>query len=124
MTNMLKKIRKTSERGQAIILIAFSIVGLVAIVGLMIDGGILLIEYARLKRGIDSASIAAASQFRKGFDGADLEKAGEEFLKFNQSDADVTIFTCDIPDTTLGRNSMLRWASRNANWCASLPTDT
>ena len=68
MKNMLKKIRKKSERGQAIILIAFAIVGLVAIVGLMTDGGMTLIEYARLKRGIDSASIAAASQFRKGFD--------------------------------------------------------
>jgi hypothetical protein len=100
MKTMLKKIRKNSERGQAIILIAFAIVGLVAIVGLMIDGGILLIEYARLKRGIDSASIAAASQFRKNFVADDLKTAGEEFLKFNQSDADVTIFTCDIPNTT------------------------
>jgi hypothetical protein len=100
MKNIFGKIRKNSERGQAIILIAFAIVGLVAIVGLMIDGGILLIEYARLKRGIDAASIASASQFRKGFDGADLEKAGEEFLQFNQSVADVTIYTCDAPDTT------------------------
>jgi len=97
MKNMLKKIHKTSERGQAIILIAFSIVGLVAIVGLMIDGGIMLIEYARLKRGIDAASIAAASQFRKDFAGEDLVKAGEEFLKFNQADADITIFTCSCP---------------------------
>jgi hypothetical protein len=99
MKNILQKIRKNSERGQAIILIAFSLVGLVAIVGLMIDGGILLVEYARLKRGIDSASIAAASQYRKGFVGADLEKAGEEFLQFNQAVADVTISTCDYPDT-------------------------
>jgi len=65
----------------------------------MIDGGMTLLEYARLKRGIDSASIAAASQFRKGFVGADLEKAGQEFLKFNQSDAPVSIFTCDYPGT-------------------------
>lgn len=96
---MFKNLRKHSERGQAIILIAFSIVGLVAIVGLMIDGGIMLIEYARLKRGLDAASIAAASQFRKGFNGDDLEKAGEEFMKFNQSVADITIFTCDTPGT-------------------------
>jgi hypothetical protein len=98
--NISGKIRKNSERGQAIILIAFAIVGLVAIVGLMIDGGILLIEYARLKRGIDAASIASASQFRKDFVGSDLEKAGEEFLKFNQSVADVTVYTCDTPGTT------------------------
>jgi hypothetical protein len=99
MKNILNKIRKNSERGQAIILIAFSLVGMIAIVGLMIDGGILLIEYARLKRGIDAASIAAASQFRKDFVSADLERAGEEFLHLNQSDADVTIFTCNYTDT-------------------------
>ena len=74
MKYIFEKIRKNSERGQAIILVAFSIVGLVAILGLMIDGGILLIEYARLKRGIDAASIAAASQFRKDFTSADLVK--------------------------------------------------
>jgi len=95
MKNILNKIHKGSERGQAIILVAFAIVGLVAIVGLMIDGGILLIEYARLKRGIDSASIAAASQFRKDFNADDLVMAGKEFLKFNQSDADVFISICD-----------------------------
>jgi hypothetical protein len=95
MKTMLKKIRKNSERGQAIILIAFAIVGLVAIVGLMVDGGILLIEYARLKRGIDSASIAAAAQFRKNFVADDLQKAGEEFLQFNQSTSEVTISICD-----------------------------
>ncbi len=100
MNNLLKKIRKTSERGQAIILIAFALVGMVAIVGLMIDGGILLIEYARLKRGIDAASIAAASQFRKGFVGADMRKAGEEFLQFNQSVSEVQIYTCDYPGTS------------------------
>jgi len=98
---MLKKIRKNSERGQAIILVAFAIIGMVAMVGLMIDGGILLIEYARLKRGIDSASIAAAAQFRKSFTGDEMTKAAEEFLKFNQADAEVTIFTCAYPPKIL-----------------------
>ncbi len=99
MKNILKENHSNSERGQAIILVAFAIIGLVAIVGLMIDGGILLIEYARLKRGIDAASIAAASQFRKDFNADDLVMAGEEFLKFNQSDATVSIFTCNAPGT-------------------------
>jgi hypothetical protein len=101
MKSMNKKIRKNSERGQAIILVAFAIVGLVAIVGLMIDGGMLLIEYARLKRGIDAASIASASQFRKGFSRDDLVKAGQEFLKFNQSDAAVEIHICRDPVTNV-----------------------
>ncbi len=103
---MLKNIRKNSERGQAIILVAASIVGLVAIVGLMVDGGMLLIEYARLKRGIDSASIAAAAQFRKPASaadalarGADMIAAAEEFLQFNQSISSVSIHTCSYPGT-------------------------
>lgn len=92
---MIKKFLKNSERGQAIILIALAIIGMVGMVGLMTDGGILLIEYARLKRGIDAASIASALQFRKGFVEADLEKAAEEFLKLNQSDvSNVQIDTC------------------------------
>ncbi|MBV5279773.1 MAG: pilus assembly protein [Actinobacteria bacterium] len=94
-------LRKTSERGQAIILVAFAIIGMVAMVGLMTDGGIVLIEYARLKRGIDSASIAAAAQFRKGFDANLIKKAGEEFLQFNQSTSEVVISICD-PDHSLG----------------------
>jgi hypothetical protein len=102
MKNMLKKIRKNSERGQAIILVAFAIIGLVAIVGLMTDGGIVLIEYARLKRGIDSASIAAAAQFRKNFVANDIKKAGEELLKFNQATSKVTIFICDPAPHPLG----------------------
>jgi hypothetical protein len=97
---MIKKLFSKSERGQAIILVAFAIIGMVAIIGLMTDGGMLLIEYARLKRGIDAASIAAAQQFRKGFTNADLENAGREFLQFNQSDADqIHIYTCDYLNT-------------------------
>ncbi len=93
-----KKLRTKSERGQAIILIAFAMVGLIAIVGLMTDGGILLIEYARLKRGIDAAAVASAQQFRKGFTGLDLTSAAEEFLILNQSDADnIEVYTCN-PD--------------------------
>lgn len=96
---MFKKLLKNSERGQAIVLIAVAFVGLIAMVGLMTDGGMMLIEYARLKRGIDAASIAAAQQFRKDFDAPALENAAENFLKLNQSDSvDVHIYTCDYVD--------------------------
>ncbi len=96
---MIKKLLKKTERGQAIILIAFAFVGLIAMVGLMTDGGILLIEYARLKRGIDAASVAAAQQFRKDFVGDDIREAAENFLRLNQSDVvDVAISMCRDPD--------------------------
>ncbi len=99
---MLKRLLKKSERGQAIILIAVAFVGLVAMIGLMTDGGILLIEYARLKRGIDAASVAAAQQFRKDFTGQDLVDAARNFLTLNQSDvSDIVISMCD-PSGTYG----------------------
>lgn len=92
---MLKNFLKNSERGQAIILIALAIIGMIGMVGLMTDGGILLVEYARLKRGIDAASVAAALQYREGFQNADLEDAAEEFLRLNQSNVStVLIETC------------------------------
>ena len=92
---MLKKLLQKTERGQAIVLIALAMVGMVAIVGLMTDTGILLIEYAKLKRGIDSAAIASAQQFRRGFTGADLATAAEQFLIYNQSTADnITVYRC------------------------------
>ncbi|WKZ38140.1 MAG: hypothetical protein QY332_09375 [Anaerolineales bacterium] len=92
---MMKKPLRKTERGQAIILIAFAMIGLIGIVGLMTDGGILLIEYARLKRGIDAAAIASAQQFRRGFDAADLYSAAEGFLILNQSTADnIVVWRC------------------------------
>ena len=101
---IFQKFLKKSERGQAIILIAFAIIGLIGMVGLMTDGGILLIEYARLKRGIDAASVSAALQFRKGYVVNDLRTSAEEFLRFNQADVyNVLVETCvtNPGDTTL-----------------------
>lgn len=92
---MIQKFFRNAKPGQAIVMIAVMLVGLIAIIGLLTDGGMLLIEYARLKRGIDAASIAAAQQFRKGFMPADLTNAAQEFLQLNQSDVfDVQTDTC------------------------------
>lgn len=98
---MIKQIIKKSERGQAIVLLAFAMVGLVAIVGLMTDTGILLIEYAKLKRGIDSAAIASAQQFRRDFTGEDLATAAQQFLILNQSDAsNIEVYRCKLNPNT------------------------
>lgn len=104
----MKKIKNTlrkADRGQAILLIALAMVGLVAFVGLMTDGGILLIEYGKLKRGIDSAAIASAQQFRRGFTGADLAAAAQNFLALNESEADsLIVYRCkeaEVEDGTV-----------------------
>lgn len=104
MVKKIQKLLRKSERGQAIILIAMAIIGLVSMVGLVSDTGILLIEYGRLKRGIDAAAISAALQYRKNFTTVDLENAALEFLKLNQSDVfNVQIDTC-VTDVTVCTN--------------------
>lgn len=93
---MLRKMLERSERGQAIVLIAVGLVALIVMIGLMADGGMLFIEYGRLKRGIDAAAVSAALQYREGYTQDQLVYAAEEFLKLNQIDISVIqVETCD-----------------------------
>ncbi len=85
----------SAPRGQAILLIALAMVGLVAFVGLMVDVGLIFIEQGKLKRGIDAGAIAAAQQFRKGFVAADMAAAARNFLILNDTSADhINIYRC------------------------------
>lgn len=98
---------RNAERGQAILIIAFAMVGLVAFVGLMTDGGVLFIEYGKLKRGIDAAAIAASQQFRRGFDGADLAAAARNFLVLNEADAtEILIYRCKEGEEAKADNTL------------------
>ena len=93
---MLRKMLERSERGQAIVLIAVALVGLIVLIGLMADGGMLFIEYGRLKRAIDAAAVSAALQYREGYTTEGLANAAREFLVLNQVDVfDIQVDTCD-----------------------------
>ena len=87
---LIKKLFRNKSQGQAIVMVAIAFVGLIAIVGLMTDGGMLLITNARLQRAVDSASIGAAQQFRKNFTTNDLTNSAQTFLNLNQPDASYT----------------------------------
>lgn len=105
---MIRKLFQNKSRGQAIALVAVAFAGLVAMVGLMTDGGILLIANARLQRGVDAASIAAAEQFRKYYNPDDLTNAAQEFLQLNQSDVfNVSTQTCDSVEAQGGTDPVL-----------------
>ncbi len=100
--NPRKQHYRHASRAQAIVLIAAAFAGMVAIVGLMTDGGMLLIQYARLKRGIDSAAIAAAQQFTKPnevggvLNLVPLQNAATDFLQINQSNvSNINVQICD-----------------------------
>lgn len=104
---MFKLISKSKKRlskmqhGQVLVVVAFAIVGIVAIMGLALDVGSMLIEYGRLRRAVDSAALAAALQIRQGYNPADLAPAASDFLKLNGFDTtSVTVEYCDLLTNT------------------------
>jgi Flp pilus assembly protein TadG len=117
---MRQKIFRNTERGQAIVLIAAAAIGLIAMIGLMVDGGMLLIEYGRLKRAIDAASLSAALQYREGYTIQQLTDSAQEFLQLNQSDVfDIQIDTDDTDPSLLAspRRKLVRvTASRHVRF--------
>jgi Putative Flp pilus-assembly TadE/G-like len=105
MTKMLLKkgkVNSRKERGQVLILVALAIVGIVAILGIAMDVGIMFLEDARLRRAVDSAALAAALQYRSGVVdlNTQLKAAAEEYLVLNDihlnpADPDsVEVHTC------------------------------
>jgi hypothetical protein len=74
---------RRSERGQALILIAMAMIGLLAFIGLTIDAGILFIGVGHLRRAVDAAALAAAAQFREGRDLDDQAAAAREVIHLN-----------------------------------------
>ncbi len=84
------------ERGQILILVALAFIGMLAMIGLAVDTGALFIGMGHLRRGVDSAALAAASQFREGRGINDLTASAEEFFRLNQGPTvtSVTVETC------------------------------
>jgi len=51
-----------NERGQSIIIITFAFLGLIAMLGIALDVGMVYIERVRLKRTVDAAALAAVTE--------------------------------------------------------------
>src|SRR5688572_17166940 len=79
------------ERGQSLILIAVGMIGLLAFVGLTIDAGTLFIGMGHLRRAVDAAAIAAASQFREGRGFDELEAAARQVVSLNGVDPETLV---------------------------------
>jgi len=102
MSNLISSTRKRlsrMERGQVLVVVALSMVVIVAIVGLALDVGIMFIGNARLRRATDAAALAAALQYRQGVPTQKLRDAAIEFLVLNGVTLDPdnlpTVDTCD-----------------------------
>jgi Flp pilus assembly protein TadG len=86
MSILIRNARKKfarMERGQVLVIVALAAVGIIAIVGLALDVGVMFIENARLRRAVDSAALAAALQYRANYDFNDLDRSAIEFLSLN-----------------------------------------
>lgn len=74
------------QKGQILIIVALASIGLVAVVGLTLDVGNVFLQYARLRRAVDAAALAAALQDRIGATHDDLRRSADEFLELNGID--------------------------------------
>jgi hypothetical protein len=71
------------ERGQVLVIVALSVIALTAIVGLVVDVGLLYLNHGKLRRAVDAAALAATAQFREGYDPDQMAAAAREFLVLN-----------------------------------------
>ena len=101
MSNLIintKKRLSRMERGQVLMVVAIAIVGIIAILGLALDVGVMFIGNARLRRAVDSAALAAALQFREGYQMSDLDSSAVEFLRLNGiNDPNAIVQVCMEP---------------------------
>ncbi len=83
--------RLSNEKGQSLIIIAFAFIGIVALVGLAIDLGVMYVQRTRLGQAVDAAALAGAQELPNEI--AAWDRA-EEYLRTNGydlNDPDVTI---------------------------------
>jgi Flp pilus assembly protein TadG len=103
--NLLKKNHRL-EKGQAMILIALAMIGLIAFIGLAIDAGILFSNHGHLRRGVDAAALSAANQIRQGWSYSKVETAAQELILLNlpatsAAELQVKVETCDTPGNSI-----------------------
>ena len=90
---------KKAERGQSIIILAFAFVVLLGFVGLTTDVSLMFVRYATIRRAVDSASLAAATQMRQGTEEAAVQIAAKQFVEFHGLDSvEVLVETCQTLD--------------------------
>jgi Flp pilus assembly protein TadG len=64
MMKLFSKFSSKQQKGQILVIVAFTILGLVAIIGLAVDSGYMYLRYSYLNRAVDAAVLAASGEFR------------------------------------------------------------
>jgi hypothetical protein len=92
---------KTIEHGQVLIIFMVSFLALLFFIGLALDAGSVYVTYGGLKRAVDSASIAAANEFKHTPDIDMMTGAAQEvFQLMNVDTTSVEVRICDDPGTS------------------------
>ncbi len=92
----LKATIQNAEQGQSLLVLAIAFFALAAFVGIVTDVSILFVRYNMLRRAVDSASVAAATQFRQGTDFGTISLSARQFIEFYGLDPTVVLVnTCD-----------------------------
>ena len=94
------KTGKRTEQGQAIVLIALSIVVLIAFTGLAIDGGNVFSDRRQAQNAADTAAISSALSLARGATATEWRSKGESIALANGYGSGVTVHLCS--DTSLG----------------------
>jgi hypothetical protein len=87
-----------TERAQALVIMAACFAILLVVMGLSIDVGNFYLNYTRLKRAVDAASIGAANDFRRNEPLTRLTAISREILamhELNLSTIDEHVYICD-----------------------------
>lgn len=79
----MKSLKDFNQKGQALVIIAFAILGLIAFLGLAVDVGRTFIAYGNLRKAADAGALAAAGQYREGSSIAQLEAAARDVMNLN-----------------------------------------
>lgn len=78
------------------VIYALIILGLIAIVGLAVDLGLIFFNYTNLRRAVDAAALAGASKYRLNVTHEEMVTIAEEFLLLNGvNDPAVVVKTCN-----------------------------
>ena len=110
MRNFRKSFKKSSK-GQVLVIVAITLTALVAIIGLAIDMGYMYVSYARLRRAVDAAALAASGEFKRNYKADRLQGAAQQMLDLNldgkatEGNPDfpvISVETCDTVATLHG----------------------
>jgi Flp pilus assembly protein TadG len=118
-----KRLRKRSQAGQSLVILAIGFLALIAFVGIVTDVSLLFVRFSTLRRAVDAAAVAAAGQMRRVEDPspsnllaedqatsyANMNLAARQFIEFYGLDpTTVLVETCHVQNTLpAGRDPQL-----------------